>query len=294
MWVSVIIPVYNRPKLVIDAINSVLDQTRKADEILVIDDGSTDETASVLEQFVSSSQAPVRLLSSRHVGAPAARNLGMDRARPDADLFAFLDSDDLWPSCFLERTTRLMARAPDAVAASCDQHFQELDSGTDWRLDSKPLEQSPWRHMIRNGAGLGSCTLFRAAAVRAEKGFPEDFPTGHDCILFALVAKRGKWLHAPGAPVVFRRNYEASFPTENTHLHRAYPDFRARWATTLQFIHDCAPIEVREDPATKAALRDIWKEAAEQALRNSRQSDANRYLERALEFEIADPEEAAR
>ncbi len=90
MKVSVIIPTYNRATLVTRAIRSVLDQEEPADEIIVIDDGSTDETSQVLKTFGDA----IRLVRRKNGGVSAARNSGIAQAR--YPWIAFLDSDDVW------------------------------------------------------------------------------------------------------------------------------------------------------------------------------------------------------
>ena len=95
--VSVIIPVFNRWPLLNEAITSVMRQRDIDFELIVVDDGSTDETAARLPGLVSelaSAHRPVRMLRTGNYGPAAARNLGVDVAH--APLIAFLDSDDLW------------------------------------------------------------------------------------------------------------------------------------------------------------------------------------------------------
>ncbi len=88
--VSVIVPTYNRASLLPDAVRSILEGTYTPLEVIVADDGSTDET----RQVVQSMGARVRYLYQENRGPAAARNLGIRNAR--GDLLAFLDSDDLW------------------------------------------------------------------------------------------------------------------------------------------------------------------------------------------------------
>jgi glycosyltransferase involved in cell wall biosynthesis len=98
MKVSVIIPVRDGARYIADAIKSVLAQTKSSAEVLVIDDGSKDETATIVSQYSGSG---VRLIQQPPEGAAAARNRGVKLARHE--LLAFLDADDLWTSTKLEQ-----------------------------------------------------------------------------------------------------------------------------------------------------------------------------------------------
>lgn len=92
--ISVVIPTYNRCGYLAGAIRSVLAQTNPCAELLVVDDGSTDETASLVRELADSSNVPLRYLRQENKGAAAARNLGVKRA--GSDIICFLDSDDRW------------------------------------------------------------------------------------------------------------------------------------------------------------------------------------------------------
>ena len=88
--VSVVIPVYNNDKYIGQAIRSVLDQTVKADEIIVIDDGSTDNSAQAIKIF----EQDIRYYYMENSGAGAARNMGAEKST--STYLAFLDADDIW------------------------------------------------------------------------------------------------------------------------------------------------------------------------------------------------------
>jgi glycosyltransferase involved in cell wall biosynthesis len=88
--VSVIIPVYNCERYVEEAICSVLNQTYKPLELILVDDGSTDDSAKIIKKY----EPDVHYLSQSNQGMAAARNRGIEAA--GGDYFAFLDADDLW------------------------------------------------------------------------------------------------------------------------------------------------------------------------------------------------------
>jgi glycosyltransferase involved in cell wall biosynthesis len=106
--VRVVIPTYNRAALVAEALESVLAQTFSAYEVVVADDGSTDDTLSVLKQL-SIRDGRVRFVALAHAGAARARNAAV-KEPGQYRYVAFLDSDDLWPPCHLEQAVETLER----------------------------------------------------------------------------------------------------------------------------------------------------------------------------------------
>ena len=105
--VSVIIPTYNRVRTLPRALDSVLAQTRAVDEIIVVDDGSTDSTVDLL----LANYPQVKLLQQPNLGVSAARNHGIREA--SSDWIALLDSDDRWLPTKLEAQVALVEQRPD-------------------------------------------------------------------------------------------------------------------------------------------------------------------------------------
>jgi len=108
--VSVILSVYNREGYLREALDSVFGQTRPADEIIVIDDGSTDRSAEVARSYGER----VRCVSQANQGIGGARNTGIALAK--GDLLALLDSDDIWTANKLERQCDLFSTRPELDA----------------------------------------------------------------------------------------------------------------------------------------------------------------------------------
>ena len=110
--VSVVIPVYNLGDCVARALESVLAQTRRPDEIIVVDDGSTDRTAQELEKY----KDRIRYLRQDNAGVSVARNHAIRAAR--CEWIAFLDGDDEWMPGYLEAQLALLERNPDLIWSS--------------------------------------------------------------------------------------------------------------------------------------------------------------------------------
>lgn len=128
--VSVIIPTYNRAGVIGRALRSVLAQSYRDVELIVVDDGSTDGTSSVLEQF----RSHVTVLCQPNRGVASARNLGLVHAR--GELIAFLDSDDEWLPDKLARQVERYGEAYGAGDRAFVCHTDEI-----WLRNGKPVRQ---------------------------------------------------------------------------------------------------------------------------------------------------------
>src|SRR5436309_14667644 len=111
--VSVVIPVYNGERYLADAIQSVLDQTYRNFEVIVVDDGSTDRSAEIAKRFGEA----VRYVYRTNGGVCKARNAGIAAAR--GAYIAFLDQDDLWLHDKLAAQVAYLDSHPEAGAVYC-------------------------------------------------------------------------------------------------------------------------------------------------------------------------------
>lgn len=112
MRFSVIIPMYNKEPYVQKALESILGQSFRDFEIVVVDDGSTDKSAEVAEKLLAGSKSEYKLLHQTNAGVSTARNNGVAASR--GEYICFLDADDWWASTFLERMNWLIGEYPDA------------------------------------------------------------------------------------------------------------------------------------------------------------------------------------
>lgn len=121
--VSAIVPTYNRSYIVGEAIESILAQTYPNVETVVVDDGSTDDTAATLRRYGSK----IRVISQSNAGPAAARNTGIRESR--GEILTFLDSDDVWLPNFLERQVAALENAGPSVACSLCNGWLEFADG---------------------------------------------------------------------------------------------------------------------------------------------------------------------
>jgi glycosyltransferase involved in cell wall biosynthesis len=165
--VSVVIPTYNRAAMLRAALQSVFEQTYRDFEIVVVDDGSTDDTRAFLE----SCGPPVRCYYGRHGGAARARNLGMERAR--GRYICYLDSDDLYYPHKLALQVEHLERNPDTVMVYTE--FSAFDDAGFWdEFHLRTYHKSAYRNaacaygaLFEQRSPLADNPVIRAAAQRA-------------------------------------------------------------------------------------------------------------------------------
>ncbi len=180
---SVIIPVYNRESLVSRAIESVLQQTRPPLEIIVVDDGSTDGTSRVLEQY-----APhIRILRQSHRGVSAARNLGIKKAK--GDWIALLDSDDTWLPQKLAMAEEFHRQHPEYLIFQTEEIW--IRNGRRVNPKKKHRKYGGW--IFRQALPLcivsPSAVVFHKSLVQKVGLFDESFPVCEDYDLWLRVAR---------------------------------------------------------------------------------------------------------
>lgn len=139
--VSVVIPLYNKEPHIKRAIDSILAQKIQDFEIVVVDDGSTDQSAKVVKGFAD---PRIRLIQQENAGVSAARNRGIEEAK--ADLITFLDADDEWTPSFLDTILRLREKYPGAGAYSTA--YSILKNGNIKPAKYNAVPPAPWEGLL--------------------------------------------------------------------------------------------------------------------------------------------------
>jgi glycosyltransferase involved in cell wall biosynthesis len=182
--VSVVIPTYNSGPFVTQAINSVLAQSVPPVEVIVVDDGSTDDTPERLEPY----RPRLRYVRQANQGVSAARNRGVREAK--AEFVAFLDADDVWHPRKLEFQTAVFARRPDLGLLATDSF--------DWPARSFPeaagadplsVEVVPWERLVVRNYLAASSVVARRALLERAGPFDLDLQGPEDRDLWLRVAE---------------------------------------------------------------------------------------------------------
>jgi len=155
--VSVIIPVYNYDRYLAEAVESALSQTHQHLEVIVVDDGSTDQSGEVARSFADRG---VRYTHQVHAGIGPARNKGVELAQ--GDFLAFLDADDRWPLEKIER--QLQTFDSDPTLEMVFGQAVQLHNGPEWESGIK--DQNPGVANMVPGMVPGTMLIKRTAFLR--------------------------------------------------------------------------------------------------------------------------------
>lgn len=204
--VSVVIPIYNSGKYLREAIESVLSQRYSPLEVLVVDDGSSDNGPEI-----ASSYAPqVRVTPILHRGHPAARNAGV--AASTGDFLAFLDADDLWTAKKLELQIEAFTANP-----SLDLVFGHMQNFISLELTEEERAKIKCNSTALPGLLQGSMLARRASFERVGP-FPEERKMGDFLDWYGRATLRNLNMHMLPDILVRRRIHLANFQRTHKHL----------------------------------------------------------------------------
>lgn len=184
--VTVVIPTYNRARLIAQALESVQAQTTVVKDIIVVDDGSTDATADVVARFTRA-DSRVRLVAQANAGANVARNTGIGEAR--SDWIAFLDSDDRWLPDKIERQIAALRARPEAVASFTG--IIAVDGDRELYRYDMPGELTLGELRRHNALGSTSTALVSRAVLEKVGGFDPVLPSCQDWDLWLRLRREG-------------------------------------------------------------------------------------------------------
>jgi len=236
--VSVILPVYNRASSVARAVRSVLAQTWSPLELIVVDDGSTDETREILQSF----GAEITVIDQIHAGAYVARNRGLRHAR--GELIAFIDSDDVWLRDRLALQMPLMERPEVGLVFGDAVHV--TPGGQPLRVTSfqvapprrgRAAAQFAWCNFVPT-----STVLVRRSGLEEAGLFVEDVALSCDYLMWVRIALR----------------HELDFVDRVVAEYTLSPDGMSRdlgRSTDARIQLFSRELALRTDPATRRMLR---------------------------------------
>jgi glycosyltransferase involved in cell wall biosynthesis len=196
--ITIIIPLYNKEASIATALRGVLAQTYQDFEVVVVDDGSTDGGAAVVETF---DDPRIRLIRQANGGVSAARNRGIAEAR--GEHVAFLDADDEWMPEFLEEIAALIAAYPESKARATNYIFNSNGVKSPTLLRKIPFTEE--RGVMTNYFEIASCSHPPVCSIcvcidrdllQEIGGFPVGIKSGEDLLTWARIAVRTLWAYS--------------------------------------------------------------------------------------------------
>jgi hypothetical protein len=188
MKFSVIIPLYNKAPYVRKALESVCAQTYRDYELIVINDGSTDNSAVVADEYLKATDGiDYKIINQPNAGVSAARNAGV--AQSHGDYIAFLDADDWWEPTYLERMAQLIADYPDAGLYACNYvYYKPGKTHVALNIPTGYINY-PKAYYESGAMPVTSITAVIHRTVFDEMGgFPLGIKLGEDFLLWAKIA----------------------------------------------------------------------------------------------------------
>jgi glycosyltransferase involved in cell wall biosynthesis len=206
--VSVVIPAYNAAATLDETLRSVRSQTHRALEIIVVDDGSSDDTHAIAERHASADDR-VQVLTQLNSGVAAARNAGWHHAR--SDLIAFVDADDLWAPSKIRRQMQVLQAGGErvglvycwSVRIDSESRMYGVAQGVRWEGDV--LQRILLGNFVRNG----SAALVRRQALIDAHGFDSGLRAAgaegcEDFLFYCRVAEKHHYAVVPEHLVGYR------------------------------------------------------------------------------------------
>lgn len=186
---SVVCPTYNSAEFIGDTLKSVIDQTYAADEILVVDDGSTDNTVQIIREIQKNNATNIRLIESKHAGPGAARNLGIKAAKNE--WIAFIDSDDLWSIEKLAVVASFIEKKPlNNIFCNGEYHISKEGRITqvDYGQYYNQTKALPPQLYLRNCFST-SAVVCRKQLIKKHHGFDEQMMNAQDYELWLKISR---------------------------------------------------------------------------------------------------------
>ncbi len=197
--VSIIIPTYKHRDYILDALNGAFAQTFKNYEVIVVNDGSTDDTAEVLRPLIETGK--IRYIEQPNAGQAAARNRGLAEAK--GKFVALLDDDDRWPSDKLEWQVECLSAHPESVLVY--GLGQDLGSPENiFPIGTAPSGDVRLKFAEENHIRSPGVTLIRTEALRAVGGFDETIWGVDDWDLYLRLSCIGDFSYLPSLALYYR------------------------------------------------------------------------------------------
>lgn len=214
---SVVIPLYNKEKFIVETLKSVLNQTFKNFEIVIVDDGCTDNSVNEIKKI---QDTRIRIIHQKNQGVSAARNAGIQAAK--YDWVALMDSDDLWKEEYLETQIELHRKYPNCNVLVCNYEFRSPRGKVSYPIINK-CQFIANDGIINNYFEIcsNSSPLITSISIVVRKkslidigGFPVGVKSGEDLLTWAWLAINNSIAYSKQSLAIYRQGHSIPRPPE--------------------------------------------------------------------------------
>lgn len=198
--VSIVMPAYNSGKTIRDSVNSIFAQTYPDWELIVIDDGSIDDTSVILEEFAHSDSRVRFLQNAKNMGVSYTRNRAVTLAK--GEWIAFLDSDDLWDPWKLEKQMALAENHSDMIVCYTASAFMD-DKGNQYNYVMPAVERLTYKNLLRKNLMSCSSVMIKASVMKNIR-MPND-KMHEDYFVWLTVLRESKVAYGINEPLLIYR-----------------------------------------------------------------------------------------
>lgn len=237
--IEVVIPVYNGERFILDAINSAVFQTLSPTKIIVVDDGSTDNTNSIVSEYAKTSKVEIKIVSKINGGLSSARNAGI--LASTAEFIAFLDADDTWVESKLEEQIKVYKNTQftNLALVYCDYDVMDSNGIIKYKNYKAPLDGKRMRGMVfeelleRNKiTSSGSGVLIKREVFDTVGLFDEKLKWGEDWDMWLRIAQKFEVDFANSILVHIRKN-ESNMTSNPVKVFEGEVAFYDKWISIL-------------------------------------------------------------
>lgn len=219
---SVIIPLYNKESYIKTTVESVLDQTYKFFELIIINDGSTDNSIDILQPFIQDER--LKIIDKENSGVSASRNIGIQIAK--YEWIAFLDADDIWRNEYLSEVNRMIESYPEATIIGmnydCTVPFVHK------RYKTEGYVENYFKINIQEYLFNSSSVIIKKDSLLNQK-FRTDLSIGEDIEMWYRLAKNNTIAYCPTVLSFYRKSISNEMNRQRKSM------IKSNWSFHLDF-----------------------------------------------------------